>query len=92
MESHRVESGWLIVLTYRAYSLMVSVAVENDRLLAEAHYAADPKAAGGRLALAMPQCHPESAVLVHPDKFDDVLGIRRSGRTADPARKYGFVL
>ncbi|TDD03134.1 hypothetical protein E1181_21395 [Saccharopolyspora terrae] len=73
VERHRVESGWLAVLTYRAYSLMVSMAVENDRLLNVAHYAADPKAAGGNLALAMPQPHPEHAVLVHAGEFETVL-------------------
>ncbi|MFI5688399.1 hypothetical protein [Streptomyces sp. NPDC051636] len=73
VERHRVETGWLMVISYRAYSPMVSLAIENDRLLAEASYAADPRAAGGRKALAMPQSHPDHAVLMHPDEYLDIL-------------------
>ncbi|GAA2523169.1 hypothetical protein [Streptomyces longisporus] len=73
VEQHRVETGWLMVLTYRAYSPMISLAIENDRLLAEASYAADPRAVGGRKALAMPQPHNEYAALVHPDEYQDIL-------------------
>ncbi|MFD8731153.1 hypothetical protein [Streptomyces sp. NPDC059611] len=73
VEQHRVETGWLKVISYRAYSPMVSLAIENDRLLAEASYAADPHAAGGRKALAMPEAHPEHAALFHPDDYEDIL-------------------
>ncbi|MDX3343745.1 hypothetical protein PV409_37985 [Streptomyces sp. ME02-6979.5a] len=72
VERHRVETGWLMVISYRAYSPMVSLAIENDRLLAEASYAADPHAAGVRKALAMPEPHPEHAVLVHTDAYKDI--------------------
>lgn len=72
VERHRVETGWLMVISYRAYSPMVSLAIENDRLLAEASYAADPHAVGVRKALAMPESHPEHAVLVHPDAYKDI--------------------
>lgn len=72
VERHRVETGWLMVISYRAYSPMVSLAIENDRLLAEASYAADPRAVGVRKALAMPEPHPEHAVLVHPDAYKDI--------------------
>ncbi|MBR7829903.1 hypothetical protein KDK95_26595 [Actinospica sp. MGRD01-02] len=73
VEPLRVETGWLMVISYRAYSLMVSMAVENDRLLATARYAADPHADGLRTALSMPGCDDEHAVLVHPDSFAAVL-------------------
>ncbi|MFJ3363559.1 hypothetical protein [Streptomyces anthocyanicus] len=73
VERHRVETGWLMVISYRAYSPMVSLAIENDRLLAEASYAADPHAVGVRKALAMPEPHAEHAVLVHPDDYKDIL-------------------
>lgn len=49
IERHRVETGWLMVISYRAYSPMVSLAIENDRLLAEASYAADPAPAENRI-------------------------------------------
>ena len=73
VERHRVETGWLMVISYRAYSPMVSLAIENDRLLAENSYEADPHAAGARKALAMPEPHPEHAVLFHPDAYKDIL-------------------
>jgi hypothetical protein len=73
VERHRVETGWLMVISYRAYSPMVSLAIENDRLLAEASYAADPRAARVRTALAMPEPHSDHAVLVHPDDYKDIL-------------------
>jgi hypothetical protein len=72
VERHRVETGWLMVISYRAYSPMVSLAIENDRLLAEVSYAADPHAAGVRKALAMPEPHTKHAVLVHPDSYKDI--------------------
>ncbi|MFH8681161.1 hypothetical protein [Streptomyces lydicus] len=72
VERHRVETGWLMVISYRAYSPMVSLAIENDRLLAEVSYAADPHAASVRKALAMPEPHAEHAVLVHPDAYKDI--------------------
>ncbi|MEU2624595.1 hypothetical protein ABZ642_41885 [Streptomyces sp. NPDC007157] len=72
VERHRVETGWLMAISYRAYSPMVSLAIENDRLLAEASYAADPHASGVRKALAMPEPHPEHAVLFHPDDYKDI--------------------
>lgn len=71
VERHRVETGWLMVINYRAYSTMVSLAIENDRLLADANYAADPHG-GGCKALAMPQAHNDHALLVHTDNFRDV--------------------
>jgi hypothetical protein len=73
IERHRVETGWLMVMTYRVYSPMISLAIENDRLLAEALYAADPHAAGGRKALAMPEPHVTDAVLVHTADYKDIL-------------------
>ncbi|AGS71826.1 hypothetical protein [Streptomyces collinus] len=73
VERHRVETGWLMVISYRAYSPMVSLAIENDRLLAEASYAADPRATGVRKALAMPEPHIKHAVLVHADDYEDIL-------------------
>ncbi|MFF7764193.1 hypothetical protein [Streptomyces griseorubiginosus] len=73
IERQRVETGWLMVISYRAYSPMVSLAIENDRLLAEASYAADPRSVGGRKALAMPQADSDHAVLVHPDNYLDIL-------------------
>ncbi|MFI7640553.1 hypothetical protein [Nonomuraea sp. NPDC049400] len=73
VERHRVEIGWLMVISYRAYSPMVSLAIENDRLLAEASYEADPRAGGMRTALAMPEPHRDHAVLIHPDDHKDIL-------------------
>lgn len=73
IEPHRVETGWLKVISLRIYSPMASLAIENDRLLAEASYAADPRAAGVRKALAMPEPHSEHAVLVHQDDHNDIL-------------------
>ncbi|CAM5289157.1 hypothetical protein GCM10010329_81140 [Streptomyces spiroverticillatus] len=73
VERHRVENGWLMVISYRAYSPMVSLAIENDRLLTEASYSADPHATDVRTALAMPEPHSTHAVLVHPDRYKDIL-------------------
>jgi hypothetical protein len=73
IERHRVESGWLMVMSYRAYSPMIGLAIENDRLLAEAEYAADPQASSGAKALALPEPHAEYAMLLHTDDPKDVL-------------------
>ncbi|WP_236061120.1 hypothetical protein [Actinacidiphila acididurans] len=73
LERHRVETGWLSVLTYRAYTLMLSPAIENDRLLDEAHYAADPDTSDQQRVLAMPAAHDTDATLVYADAMDDLL-------------------
>ncbi|GJF30293.1 hypothetical protein KNE206_29930 [Kitasatospora sp. NE20-6] len=73
LDRHRVETGWLTVITYRAYTLMLSPAIENDRLLDEAHYAADPNTASTRRVLAMPTAHDTHAALVYADAMDDLL-------------------
>ncbi|MER8269640.1 hypothetical protein [Streptomyces griseus] len=72
-ERHRTPFGWLSTLNFRAYAPMISPAVENDRLLADASYAADPKAPRGRLALSMPAPHDRYATLVHGDAFEAVM-------------------
>lgn len=73
LERHRVETGWLSVITYRAYTLMLSPAIENDRLLDEAHYAADPDTSDSQRVLAMPTAHDTDAALVYADAMDDLL-------------------
>lgn len=73
VERHRVETGWLMVINYRAYSTMVSLAIENDRLLADAQYAADPHVSGNRRALSMPRAHDTHALLVHTDDFENMV-------------------
>ncbi|MFD5610518.1 hypothetical protein [Kitasatospora sp. NPDC127060] len=73
LDRHRVETGWLIVLTYRAYTLMLSPAIENDRLLDEAHYAADPGTGDNQRVLSMPTAHATDATLVYADPIDDLL-------------------
>ncbi|WP_316782831.1 hypothetical protein [Streptomyces sasae] len=74
VERHRVETGWLMMISYRAYTTMISPAIENDRLLADAHYAADPHASESRtMALSMPDAHDAHAVLVHKDGFTDIV-------------------
>jgi hypothetical protein len=72
-ERHRVETGWLTVVTYRAYTLLLSPAIENDRLLDEAHYAADPDTSDHQRVLAMPTAHDTNATLVYADAMDDLL-------------------
>lgn len=73
LERHRVETGWLSVLTYRAYTLLLSPAIENDRLLDEAHYAADPDTSANQRVLPMPTAHDTYATLVYADAMDDLL-------------------
>ncbi|MEU2226432.1 hypothetical protein [Streptomyces sp. NPDC018347] len=73
LERHRVETGWLSVITYRAYTLLLSPAIENDRLLDKAHYAADPGASDDQRVLAMPTAHETDATLVYVDAMDDLL-------------------
>ncbi|MFB8000193.1 hypothetical protein ACFC4G_46445 [Streptomyces sp. NPDC056002] len=73
LERHRVETGWLTVITYRAYTLLLSPAIENDRLLDKAHYAADPDASDDQRVLAMPTAHGTDATLVYADAMDDLL-------------------
>ncbi|MFD6309777.1 hypothetical protein ACIGCZ_22500 [Streptomyces nigra] len=73
LERHRVETGWLTVITYRAYTLLLSPAIENDRLLDEAHYAADPDTSNNQRVLAMPTAHGTDATLVYTDAMDDLL-------------------
>ncbi|MEU3358040.1 hypothetical protein [Streptomyces albidoflavus] len=73
LERHRVETGWLSVLTYRAYTLMLSPAIENDRLLDKAHYAADPDASDDQRVLAMPTAHDTDATLVYADAMEDLV-------------------
>ncbi|GGM19089.1 hypothetical protein GCM10010129_74210 [Streptomyces fumigatiscleroticus] len=73
LERHRVETGWLSVITYRAYTLMLSPAIENDRLLDEAHYAADPDTSDNQRVLAMPAAHGTEATLVYADAMDDLV-------------------
>ncbi|MEU6231155.1 hypothetical protein [Streptomyces sp. NPDC047042] len=73
LERHRVETGWLSVITYRAYTLLLSPAIENDRLLDEAHYAADPDTSANLRVLSMPTAHDTDATLVYADAMDDLL-------------------
>ncbi|MGW4651355.1 hypothetical protein [Kitasatospora sp. NPDC004289] len=73
VERHRTAFGWLSMLTLRVYAPMLSPAVENDRLLADANYAADPNAPRGRIALSMPAPHDRYATLVHGDSFEAVM-------------------
>ncbi|MEV4435443.1 hypothetical protein [Streptomyces sp. NPDC049585] len=73
LERHRVETGWLSIITYRAYTLLLSPAIENDRLLDEAHYAADPDTSGHQRVLSMPTAHDTDAALVYTDAMDDLL-------------------
>ncbi|MFG2227709.1 hypothetical protein [Streptomyces sp. NPDC048644] len=73
LECHRVETGWLSVITYRAYTLLLSPAIENDRLLDKAHYAADPDASDDQRVLSMPTAHETDATLVYADAMDDLL-------------------
>ncbi|GAA0444253.1 hypothetical protein ABZ951_27280 [Streptomyces sp. NPDC046215] len=73
LERHRVETGWLNVITYRAYTLLLSPAIENDRLLDEAHYAADPDTSDHQRVLSMPTAHDTDATLVYADAMDDLL-------------------
>ncbi|MFJ2736046.1 hypothetical protein [Streptomyces sp. NPDC087317] len=72
-ELRRVETGWLTVINYRAYTLMLSPAVENDRLLDEAHYAADPDTVAQQQVLSMPTAHETDAALVYTDPMDALL-------------------
>ncbi|MFF4624987.1 hypothetical protein [Nonomuraea jabiensis] len=73
LERHRVETGWLSVISYRAYTPLLSPAIENDRLLDEAHYAADPDTSDHQRVLAMPTAHDTNATLVYADAMDDLL-------------------
>ncbi|MFF0059626.1 hypothetical protein ACFYRI_35115 [Streptomyces microflavus] len=73
LERHRVETGWLSVISYRAYTLLLSPAIENDRLLDEAHYAADPDTSANLRVLSMPTAHDTDATLVYADAMDDLL-------------------
>ncbi|MFJ8434852.1 hypothetical protein ACIQ9P_26475 [Kitasatospora sp. NPDC094019] len=70
---HRTPFGWLSMMNFRAYAPMLSPAAENDRLLADASYSADPNANRGRLALSMPAPHDRYATLVHSDAFEAVM-------------------
>ncbi|MEU9062456.1 hypothetical protein AB0D13_27210 [Streptomyces sp. NPDC048430] len=69
-ELRRVETGWLTVINYRAYTLMLSPAVENDRLLDEVSYAADPSTVAQQQVLSMPTAHGTDAALVYTDPMD----------------------
>ncbi|MEV8323531.1 hypothetical protein [Kitasatospora sp. NPDC056731] len=73
LDRHRVETGWLVALNYRAYTLMLSPAIENDRLLDEAHYAADPGTSESQRVLTMPTAHGTDATLVYADPMEDLL-------------------
>ncbi|MEU8708584.1 hypothetical protein [Streptomyces sp. NPDC048565] len=72
-ELRRVETGWLTVINYRAYTPMLSPAVENDRLLDQFHYAADPNAVAQQRVLSMPAAHETKAALVYTDPMDALL-------------------
>ncbi|WP_411575668.1 hypothetical protein [Streptomyces mutabilis] len=72
-ELRRVETGWLTVINYRAYTLMLSPAVENDRLLDEVHYAADPNTVARQQVLSMPTAHETDAALIYTDPMDALL-------------------
>ncbi|POX57507.1 hypothetical protein C3492_43200 [Streptomyces sp. Ru62] len=72
-ELRRVETGWLTVINYRAYTLMLSPAIENDRLLDEAQYAADPNTGARQRVLSMPTAHETDAALVYTDSMDALL-------------------
>ncbi len=71
-EPHRVANGWLYLVRFRAYVPLLSPAMENDRLLADAAYAADPRAGDKTRALAQPAPHESYAALVHGDTFEDL--------------------
>lgn len=72
-EVRRVETGWLTVINYRAYTLMLSPAVENDRLLDEVHYAADPNTVARQQVLSMPTAHETDAALIYTNPMDALL-------------------
>ncbi|MFE6461495.1 hypothetical protein ACFVP0_29045 [Streptomyces cinereoruber] len=72
-ELRRVENGWLTIINYRAYTLMLSPAIENDRLLDQVHYAADPTTPTQPRVLAMPTGHETNAALVYTDAMDDLI-------------------
>ncbi|MFI1377728.1 hypothetical protein ACH4UY_37840 [Streptomyces longwoodensis] len=72
-ELRRVETGWLTVINYRAYTLMLSPAVENDRLLDEVHYAADPNTVARQQVLSMPTAHETDTALIYTDPMDALL-------------------
>jgi hypothetical protein len=72
-ELRRVETGWLTVINYRAYTLMLSPAVENDRLLDGVRYAADPSTIAAQRVLSMPTAHRTDAALVYTDPMDALI-------------------
>ncbi|MGW5096325.1 hypothetical protein ACWEQ1_17330 [Streptomyces nodosus] len=72
-ELRRVQTGWLTVINYRAYTLMLSPAIENDRLLDEVHYAADPNTVARQQVLSMPTAHETDAALIYTDAMDALL-------------------
>ncbi|MFB6900599.1 hypothetical protein [Streptomyces hydrogenans] len=72
-ERHRVETGWLTLAHFRAYTLLLSPAIENDRLLDGAHYAADPDTTALQRVLSMPAAHETDAALVYTDAMEDIL-------------------
>lgn len=74
LERHRVETGWLAVVSYRAYTPLLSPAIENDRLLDEAQYAADPDTSDHQRVLSMPTAHDTNATLVYGDSMEELLG------------------
>ncbi|MGW4517897.1 hypothetical protein ACWEO4_39475 [Streptomyces sp. NPDC004393] len=51
----------------------LSPAIENDRLLGKAHYAADPNTSDHQRVLSMPTAHDTNATLVYADAMDDLL-------------------
>ncbi|RPK83305.1 hypothetical protein EES45_07365 [Streptomyces sp. ADI97-07] len=72
-ELRRVETGWLTVINYRAYTLMLSPAVENDRLLDQVLYAADPNTAAQQRVLSMPAAHETKAALVYTEPMGALI-------------------
>lgn len=71
-EWFRIENGALHIIRLRVYTPLISLAVENDRLLADTRYAADPNAQV-LTALAMPVPHESHAALVYRDAFEDLM-------------------
>jgi hypothetical protein len=69
IKRQRVSNGWLYrIEDVRLYTPLVNLSPANDRLLADAIYAADPaftSASSGLPAVPMPTSHPEYSSLVY---------------------------
>jgi hypothetical protein len=69
IKRQRVSNGWLYrIEDVRLFTPLVNLSPSNDRLLADAIYAADPAfttSSSGLPAVPMPTSHPEHAALVY---------------------------